>query len=341
MLETIWFILWGVLWAVYFMLDGFDLGLGALMPALAKNETDRRIVYNSMGPFWDGNEVWLVTAGGATFAAFPTAYAIMFNGLYSALLLLLFALIIRGVCFEFRGKVDNPQWKAFWDVAMAVSSFLPTLLLGVAFANIFKGIPIDQSGIYHGTLFTLLNPYGLAGGVLFVLLFMVHGSLWLAVKSEGELQARAASMAKKLWPALLVVAVLFLLFTFVVTNLFNNYFKYPLMWMLPGVAVASLLLTRVFIQQAAWWKSWFASSATIVFVTLFGVGGLFPNILPSSINKAFSVTAFNSASSQLTLKIMLGVALVIVPIVIGYQTWVYIFLRDKVTEKDLSYEEAY
>lgn len=341
MLETIWFILWGVLWAVYFMLDGFDLGLGALMPALAKSETDRRIVYNSMGPFWDGNEVWLITAGGATFAAFPTAYAIMFNGLYSALLLLLFALIIRGVCFEFRGKIDSEQWKGFWDAAMAISSFLPALLLGVAFANIFKGIPIDQNGIYQGTLFTLLNPYGLAGGVLFVLLFMVHGAIWLAVKSEGELQARAAAMAKKLWPVLLVVAVLFLLFTFVATNLFNNYFRYPFLLPLPLIAVAALLLTRVFMQQASWWRAWFASSATIVFVALFGVGGLFPNILPSSINEAYSVTAFNSASSQLTLKIMLGVALVMVPIVIGYQIWVYTFLRGKVTEKDLTYEEAY
>lgn len=341
MLETIWFILWGVLWAVYFMLDGFDLGLGALMPALAKNETDRRIVYNSMGPFWDGNEVWLITAGGATFAAFPTAYAIMFNGLYSALLLLLFALIIRGVCFEFRGKIDSEKWKGFWDTAMAISSFLPALLLGVAFANIFKGIPIDQNGIYQGTFFTLLNPYGLAGGILFVLLFMVHGALWLAVKSEGELQARAAVMAKKLWPVLLVVAVLFLLFTFVATNLFNNYFKYRFLLPLPLIAVAALLLTRVFMQQASWWKSWFASSATIVFVTLFGVAGLFPNILPSSLNEAYSVTAFNSSSSQLTLKIMLGVALVMVPIVIGYQIWVYTFLKDKVTEKDLAYEEAY
>jgi len=143
MLETTWFVLWGILWAVYFMLDGFDLGLGSLTPFLAKNDTERRIIYNSMGPFWDGNEVWLITAGGVTFAAFPKAYAVLFSSLYSALMLLLFALILRGVSFEFRGKVDSPKWRAIWDSCVVIGSFLPALLLGVAFANIFRGIPID------------------------------------------------------------------------------------------------------------------------------------------------------------------------------------------------------
>ncbi len=341
MLETIWFILWGVLWAVYFMLDGFDLGLGTLLPVLSKNETDRRIIYNSMGPFWDGNEVWLITAGGATFAAFPVAYAVMFNGLYSALLLLLFALIIRGVCFEFRNKVDSAGWRSLWDTAMVIGSFLPALLLGVAFANIFEGVPIDQNGVFQGGLFTLLNPYGLAGGVLFLLLFLVHGSLWLAVKSEGDLQQRAGAMAKKLWPVLLVVAVLFLAFTLVVTDLFNNYFKAPLLWLIPIVAVLALLATFIFIRQAAWLKAWISSALTIVFVTFFGVAGLFPRLLPSSLNADYSITIQNAAASQLTLKIMLVVALIMVPIVIAYQTWVYLFLGGKVTEKDLAYEEAY
>jgi cytochrome d ubiquinol oxidase subunit II len=341
MLETIWFILWGVLWAVYFMLDGFDLGLGTLLPVLSKNETDRRIIYNSMGPFWDGNEVWLITAGGATFAAFPVAYAVMFNGLYSALLLLLFALIIRGVCFEFRNKIDSDGWRKLWDAAMVIGSFLPALLLGVAFANIFEGLPIDQDGVFQGGLFTLLNPYGLAGGVLFVLLFLVHGSLWLALKSEGALQQRAGAMAKKLWPVLLVVAVLFLAFTLVATDLFNNYFKMPVLWILPLIAVLALLGTFVFIRQAAWLKAWLSSAVTILFVTFFGVAGLFPRLLPSSLNPAYSITIQNGAASQLTLKIMLVVALIMVPIVIAYQLWVYLFLGNKVTEKDLAYEEAY
>ena len=195
MLETIWFLLWGVLWAVYFMLDGFDLGLGTLAPFLARTDADKRVVYNSMGPFWDGNEVWLITAGGVTFAAFPTTYAVMFSALYTPLLLLLFALILRAVALEFRSKVEDEGWRKLWDVCHFVGSFVPALLLGVAFANIFKGIPIDAEGDFHGNLLTLLNPYGLLGGVLFVLLFLVHGALWLAIKAEAPLEERAGKTA--------------------------------------------------------------------------------------------------------------------------------------------------
>ncbi len=337
MLETIWFILWGVLWAVYFMLDGFDLGLGALMPVLAKSDTDRKIIYGAMGPFWDGNEVWLISAGGVTFAAFPTTYAVMFSSLYSALMLILFALIIRAIPFEFRETIDHPGWRKLWDTCLVIGSFLPALLLGVAFANIFRGIPIDVDGIYRGTLFTLLNPYGLLGGVLFVLLFFVHGSLWLAIKSEGELQERGAAMAAKLWPVLLGVAVIFLVATSFATKLYNNYMRMPILFVIPLLAVAALFLTRIFIAKAAWWKAWFASSLTIMAVTLFGVVGLYPSLLPSSLNPAYSMTIHNSASSPLTLKIMLGVALVFVPIVIGYQAWVYSLFKHKVTEEELAY----
>src|SRR5512144_1074626 len=170
--QVIWFVLWGVLWSVYFMLDGFVLGEGILHYALGKNDGDRRVLINTIGPVWDGNEVWLLTAGGATFAAFPTTYALMFSYLYTALLLLLFALIIRGVSYEFRGKVDNAQWRQGWDVAIVLGNFLPALLFGVAFGNIFAGFPMDGAG-YHGSLLTLLNPYGLLTGILFVILFAV------------------------------------------------------------------------------------------------------------------------------------------------------------------------
>jgi len=335
MLETIWFLLWGILWAVYFMLDGFDLGLGTLMPVLAKNDTERRLIYRVMGPFWDGNEVWLITAGGVTFAAFPTTYAAMFSGLYSALMLILFALIIRGVSFAFRDEVQTPGWKCFWDACLTIGSFLPALLLGVAFANIFQGLPYDQDFVYQGSLFTLLNPYGLAGGILFVLLFTVHGSLWLAVKSEGELQARAGKLVTKLWAALLVVAVIFLLATRRQTFLYDNYAAQPVLFLIPLLAVLALLATRLFIAKAAWWKAWFASSVTIVAVTLFGVVGLYPKLLPSSSDPAFSLTISNSASSPLTLKIMLVVALTFVPIVIAYQAWVHYIFRHKSTAEDL------
>jgi len=341
MLETIWFILWGVLWAVYFMLDGFDFGIGMLMPFLAKDDTDRRIMYNAMGPFWDGNEVWLITAGGATFAAFPTTYAVMFSTLYTPLLIILFALIVRGVSFEFRGKVESATWRSIWDFCLIIGSFIPALFFGVAFANIFKGIPFDGRGILHGNLLTLLNPYGIAGGVLFVLLFLVHGALWLCVKTEGDLQKRAASAAAKLWIPLLIVAVIFLAYSYKATNLYANYFKWPVLWIIPIIAVVALLLTRLFIAKKSWWKAWFASSATILGCVFFGVAGLYPDLFPSSLNPKYSLTAFNSASSPLTLKIMLVVALVMVPIVIIYQSWVYYTFRDKVRKEDLSYEEAY
>jgi cytochrome d ubiquinol oxidase subunit II len=341
MLETIWFILWGVLWAVYFMLDGFDLGLGSLLPLLAKNDTDRRIIYNAMGPFWDGNEVWLISAGGVTFAAFPRAYALLFSSLYSPLMLVLFALIFRAVAFEFRGKVDHPAWRTLWDSCLVVGSFLPALLLGVAFANIFRGIPIDAEGIYRGSLVTLLNPYGLLGGVLFVCLFLVHGSLWLAIKAEGALHDRAAAMAKRLWPALLVVAVVFLAATGAATKLYDNYLQMPFLFAVPLLAVVGLVTTRFFMGRAAWWKAWFASSLTIVSAALFGVIGLYPNLLPSSLDAAASATISNSASSPLTLKIMLVVALIFVPIVILYQAWVYRLFSGKVREEDLLYDEAH
>ena len=341
MYETIWFILWGVLWAVYFMLDGFDLGIGTLMPFLAKSDEDKRYMYNAMGPFWDGNEVWLITAGGATFAAFPTAYAIMFNGLYSALLLLLFALIARGVTFEFRNKVESSSWRNLWDLFHVIGSFLPALLLGVAFANIFAGLPLDKNGIFQGGLFTLLNPYGLLGGALFVLAFVTHGALWLAVKTHGDLRDRSLKTAAKTWVALLVTAVLFLAYTWIHTDLYENYMKYPFLWVIPLVAVGALLLTRKFIVDGQEIKAWCASAVTIVFITFFGVAGLYPRLLPSTIDPAYNVTIWNASSSELTLKIMLGVALVMVPIVIAYQTWVYLFLGNKLTKEDLEYEEAY
>ncbi len=310
MLETIWFLLWGVLWTGYFVLDGFDLGLGMLMPFLARDDSERRLVFNAQGPFWDGNEVWLLTAGGATFAAFPRTYALMFSSLYTPLMLLLFALILRGISFEMRSKEPAAWWRRTWDTCLTVGSFLPALLLGVAFANIFKGLPLDEAGRLHGNLLTLLNPYGLVGGALFVLLFAVHGSIWLAIKVKGDLGERGARMASRLWAALPLVAVAFLVLTAVVTDLYANIGRWPWPSVFPLLAVAGLLGVRVFLTRRAWWKAWAASAATIVGATAFGVAGLYPRLLPSSLDDAATLTAFNSASSHLTLSIMLGVALV-------------------------------
>ena len=336
-LESIWFFLWGLLWAIYFMTDGFDLGLGTLMPFLAKSEEDKRVIVNSMGPLWDGNEVWLLTAGGVTFAAFPLVYAVMFSSLYTALMLILFALILRGVAFEFRGKVDSDKWRKVWDACLFVGSAAPAVLFGVAFANIFQGIPIDQNGIYQGNLFTLLNIYGLLGGVLFLLLFMVHGSIWLSIKSEGDLQDRAVSTATKLWPVLVGIAVVFLVVSAFATSLYNNFLAHPLLFVVILLAVAALFAIRIFLAKKAYFKAWFASAATIVACTFYGVIGLFPNMFPSNIDAAYSLTAHNAASSPLTLKIMLVVVVLFVPIVLAYQIWTYHFFKGKVTEEEMVY----
>ncbi len=340
-LQLIWFILWGLLWAIYFISDGFDLGIGTLYPFLGKSENDRRVMINSIGPLWDGNEVWLLTAGGVTFAAFPTVYAVMFSSLYSALMLLLFALIVRGVAFEFRRQVDSPGWRKIWDICIFLGSFLPALLLGVAFANIFRGLPIDAGGIYKGNLLTLLNPYGLLGGVLFVLLFLVHGAIWLAIKSKGELHDRALTTANYIWPVLLLVAVFFLAASFIGTRLYDNYLAHPALFVVILATVAALLGTKVFLKKLALFKAWFASALTIIGATFYGVLGLYPNMLPSNIDPKFSLTAHNASSSPLTLKIMLLVALIFVPIVLVYQAWAYITFSGKVTDEELAYDESY
>jgi cytochrome d ubiquinol oxidase subunit II len=340
-LQDVWFFLWGLLWAIYFMTDGFDLGIGSLLPFLAKDEDQKRIMYNAMGPIWDGNEVWLLTAGGVTFAAFPAVYAVMFSSLYSALMIILFALILRGVSFEFRGKVESPRWQKIWDTCLFLGSLLPAILFGVAFANIFRGIPFDQEGVYQGTLVTLLNPYGLLGGILFLCLFLVHGSIWLSIKSEGDLHKRAVLAALKLWWVLLVVAVIFLVASIFSTRLYDNYIASPSLLIVIVITVLALLGIRIFLKKQGFWKAWFSSTLTIIGATFYGVIGLYPNLFPSSINPEFSKTAHNASSSPLTLKIMLIVAWIFVPIVLAYQIWTYYLFKEKVTRDDLDYEEAY
>lgn len=337
MLETIWFVIWGVLWAVYFMLDGFDFGVGALLPVLGRDDADRRAMVNSIGPHWDGNEVWLITAGGVTFAAFPITYATMFSSLYSPLMLILLALILRAVAIEFRSKIESPAWKSTWDNFHALGSVMVSILFGVAFANIFQGIPFDADRVYQGTIVTLLNPYGLLGGVFFLVVFLMHGSVWLTAKTEGELQDRAVSTAGALWIAVLALAVVFLAATWFATPLYDNYIENPALFAIIAADVAALLLVRVFLAKKAWWKAWFASSATIVLCVLFGVIGLYPNLFPSSIDPAYSLNISNSSSSELTLKIMLGVSLTFVPIVIIYQALVYKYFSKPFKEEDYHY----
>jgi cytochrome d ubiquinol oxidase subunit II len=335
--QIIWFVLWGILWAAYFMTDGFDLGVGMLYNLLGKDDTEKRTIIHSIGPVWDGNEVWLVTAGGATFAAFPTTYALMFSYLYSALLIILFGLIIRGVAIEFRGKLENAGWKNGWDAAIFVGSFVPAFLFGIAFGNIFQGLPMDARG-YHGSLLSLLNPYGLLTGALFVLLFAVHGALWLALRTGGDLSKKAALTAAQAWRALALVAVLFLIYTAFATRLYENFLRNPLWFIVPAVAVCGLVAARFFLVKSNAFKAFLASCITIVMVMLTGMVGLYPNLIPSSLDPAFSLTAFNSSSSIYTLRIMTVVALIFVPIVIAYQAWVYRVFRHGVTSGETAGE---
>lgn len=340
-LQITWFALWGLLWAVYFMLDGFVFGTGMLHNFIGKNNNEKKVIVNTVGPVWNGNEVWLITAGGATFAAFPTTYALMFSYLYTALLLLLFALIIRGVSLEFRGKSDSQAWQSFWDKGILAGSFLPALLLGVAFGNIFKGLPMDAAG-YHGNMFSLLNPYGLVTGVLFVCLFLMHGSLYLSLKTTGELRERAKKAAPQIWGVLLVVAVVFLVHTYFATQLFDNYLAAPALFALPLIAVAGLLGIIVFYRTGHLFSSFISSCVTIVFVCFTGVAGLFPNLIPSSMDANYSMTIYNSSSSFLTLAIMTAVALIFVPIVIAYKIWVYrLFSKALTVEEVLADPESY
>jgi len=340
-LQSVWFFLWGLLWAVFFMTDGFDMGIGSLYPFLGKSERDKKMMLHAMGPLWDGNEVWLLTAGGVTFAAFPLVYAVMFSSLYSALMLILFALILRGVSFEFRNKVESPAWKKAWDTCIFFGSFLPALLFGVAFGNIFQGIPFDQDGVYQGTLLTLLNPYGLLGGVLFLCLFLVHGALWLTIRADGDLALRAERLAGKLWPILTGVAVVFLVATYIFTPLYDNYLANPVLFLIPAISVAGIFGIKYFLTQKEAFFAWCASAVTIVACTFFGVIGLFPNLFPSSIDPEYSLSAFNASSSPLTLKIMLIVVLLFIPVVLAYQIWAYKLFSVKVTDDDLSHDVMY
>ena len=341
MLESTWFLLWAVLWIVYFVLDGFDLGVGMIYPFLSREEKEKEILLHTIGPFWNGNEVWLIAAGGVTFAAFPEVYASLFSGLYTAFMLLLVGLILRGVSVELRSQLDNRAWKAVWETGIVLGSFLPALLLGVAFANIFRGLPIDAQGVYQGGFFGLLNIYGLLGGLVFVALFVMHGSIWACYRTAGRLQARSGRLAQGLWPVLTILLVLFLALSAVSTNLYSNYMLYPWLAVVPLLAVAGLLGMRRMIALQSWGAAWIASAVTIAGYALFGVAGIYPALIPSSLSPAYSLTLSNASSSQLTLSIMLVVALIFVPIVLLYQIWCYRRFSHTVTEESVSADEAF
>lgn len=332
MLETIWFTLWTLLWAVYFLLDGFDLGIGVLMPFLAKSEADNTVMYRCTGPFWDGNEVWLIAAGGVTFAAFPKVYAVMFSALYAPLLILLFCLILRASAYEFQDKLVHTLWRKVWDAVHFIVNLLACVVLGVFFANLFMGIPVDANGVYHGNLLKLFNLYGTAGGIFFLLMFMMHGAIWLTIKTRGSLQTRALGAAGLLWVAVAIMLIIFLILTLFYTDIYMNYLSMPWLIVLPILAIAGLLGVPRMLNEGKLWYAWACSGLFIVSVTFFGVMGIYPNMIISSIDPAGTITAFNGCSTPNTLTIMLIVALVMVPIVLLYQFWMYRLFSNPVVE---------
>jgi cytochrome d ubiquinol oxidase subunit II len=322
-LNDVWFLLIAVLWTGYFLLEGFDFGVGMLLPVLGQGELRRRVMINTIGPVWDGNEVWLVVAGGATFAAFPEWYASLFSGFYLALLVILVALIVRGVAFEYRGKVDSARWRRNWDVAIVAGSALPALLWGVAFGNIVRGVPLDARHHYTGTFFTLLNPYALLGGVTTLTLFATHGAIFTALKTTGEIRADARRLAGRLGVVAVVAAAAFLLWTQIAHG--------DVATAVTGTVAALALLAALYanaVGREGW--AFLATAGTIVFATAMLFLALYPDVLPSAPNPANSLTVVNAASTPYTLKIMTWVAVVFTPVVLVYQGWTYWVFRKRI-----------
>jgi cytochrome bd ubiquinol oxidase subunit II len=322
-LTTIWFSLIAVLFIGYFVLEGFDFGVGMLAGPLSDDDTDRRVVINTIGPVWDGNEVWLITAGGALFAAFPEWYATLFSGFYLPLLAILVALIVRGVAFEYRGKVDTPAWRRGWDRAIFWSSVVPSFLWGVAFANILRGVPLDQDHEWAGSLLDLLSPYALLGGLVTLSLFLLHGAVFVSLKTDGQVRHRARALARRLAPGTVVVAATFLLWTHGLTGNLRS----AVVAVLAALClVTATLLVRT--RREGW--AFTATAFTIAFAVASLFLALFPDVLPSTVT-GNSLTVDNAASTDYTLTVMTWVAAFGTPVVVGYQAWTYWVFRKRIS----------
>lgn len=337
-LPSTWFLIVGVLLVGYAVLDGFDLGVGILHLFVARTDVERRTVLNAIGPVWDGNEVWLLAAGGALFAAFPPVYATVFSGFYLALMLLLVALIFRAVSLEFRGKEAGRRWRRAWDVAFAVGSFLPALLFGVALANVMRGLPLGPDGEYRGGLLGMLDPLTLVVGLLAAAMFAVHGALWLTLRTEGAVQERARRAATLGWP---VFVALWLVATVAARawapSLFDA-FANPLAWVVPVAFVAATVASRRSAGRPGHEGRAFVLSAVSIAALIGIVGeGLYPRLVPASGGLAPDLTVANASSSDLALTVMLVVALVGMPIVLAYTAFVYRSFRGKVRLDEHSY----
>ncbi|MFI9001564.1 cytochrome d ubiquinol oxidase subunit II [Streptomyces sp. NPDC053541] len=322
-LHDVWFVLIAVLWTGYFFLEGFDFGVGVLTKLLARDRAEKRVLINTIGPVWDGNEVWLLTAGGATFAAFPEWYATLFSGFYLPLLLILVCLIVRGVAFEYRAKRPEENWQRNWEQAIFWTSLLPAFLWGVAFGNIVRGVRIDKDFEYVGNLWDLLNPYALLGGLVTLTLFTFHGTVFAALKTVGDIRVRARALALKLGLVTAVLALAFLVWTQA-----DKGDAWSLAAML--VAVVSLVGALGAIRAGREGWSFALSGVTIAAAVAMLFLTLFPNVMPSTLDPAWSLTVTNASSSPYTLKIMTWCAAVATPLVLLYQSWTYWVFRKRI-----------
>lgn len=336
-LNITWFLLVGVLIIGYAILDGFDLGVGVIH-LFTKKEDEKRIAMNSIGPVWDGNEVWLLTGGGALFAAFPVVYATVFSGFYIAFMLLLAALIFRAVAFEFRGKVESAGWRKMWDYAFGIGSLLPSILFGVAIGNILRGIPINATGNFTGTFLELLNPYSILIGLLSLTMFVMHGSIYLSMKTEGDFKHRVTKWANNTW---IVFVLLYVIATFIslfeAPFLFDGILRNPVFWVLFILLLLSILYQPVAMKAKRYFQAFLSSSVTIACMIGLVAVSLFPKLVPSNTNLDFSLTIYNASSSHNTLTAMLVIALIGMPIVIAYTFFIYRVFKGKTVITKESY----
>jgi cytochrome d ubiquinol oxidase subunit II len=327
-LSVLWFWIVAFLFVGYFVLDGFDFGVGMSLPFLGRDDTDRRVLINTIGPVWDLNETWVIVAGASLFAAFPEWYATLFSGFYLALLLILLALIARGVSFEYRHQRPESRWKAWFDGMIVVGSAVPALLWGVAFANIVQGVPLDADHNYTGTLFDLLNPYALVGGLTTLLLFFTHGVVFVSLKTEGELRERARRLAARAGLITIVVAAAFLVWT-------GLAFGTLWFWILAAIAALALIGGWLANGRGAEGTAFTLLAVTVAAAVFALFAALFPDVMPASNDPANSLTVANASSTTYTLTVMSWLALVALPLVLLYQGWTYWVFRKRVTRASI------
>ncbi|GII92081.1 cytochrome d ubiquinol oxidase subunit II [Sinosporangium siamense] len=327
-LNDVWFVAIAILWIGYFLLEGFDFGVGILLPVLARDDTERRVMINTIGPLWDGNEVWLITAAGATFAAFPEWYASLFSGFYIPMLVILVALILRGLGFEYRAKHDSVLWRRRWDAALIAGSAVPAFLWGLVVANVVRGVPLGPGHHYVGTVWELLHPYALLGGFMTFAIFVTHGAVFIALKTKGSLRVRANRLAAGAGVGAAVLAVGFLAWTH-----FQK--ASPVGGVLAALAVLAWLLGLAANARRAEGWAFTGSATTIVLAVASLFVALYPDVLPSTVNPAYSLTVENASATQKTLGVMTWVAVIFLPLVLLYQSWTYWVFRRRIGVSDI------